>query len=711
MTVTIATTTSTTGTTRSRGIAVTSTGQLWSVHHDNANSRYEFQYSNDLGATWAENTSLRLRATTSNGFSMHIDKTVDRMTFCCGGNGLVFGSGERYGAVVCNNISSTAAWITTLNSSAVDADTGLTVGYLSHPVSTSSIMAADIVSFVKPSSSNFYVARLQAINVANTLYCYIQECTSTGTIVGSRLDFNGIGDLGNTPVWGMIDFRHTGDGSTVASSTPDIYLAGATSGNGYIQFRRLPWNGSGWDTGTLRYLEPSGSNTNYQVSGLFDGTRFIVARVDSGDYSQVDVYERDAGDTETTPRTPTDNDETIQALSISYDGMSDTAIFAGGQTSDDVEEVVYDRSANTWGSWSALHSGSTDIKAYGLSALRGYYGVYIPVLFSENSSSPYNVQTVNSIHNTPPDAPTWESPLTGVADRGAGLTLDWAFSDADVGDAQTAYKLKRKVNAGAESWWNGSTWTTETKMTTATTSLSLSSGWGTDGDTHEYAVLTYDAADIAGAYSDWLEVIASVPANPTMTAPATSATVTVAYPTVSWTVSEQTAYQVDVYTSADVLLYSTGKVTSATTSITLGYAMANGLADTKFKITTWNTEGLICDTPDTNDLIDITYTVPATPTYTVTAVPASGYISVAIADPTPGGGQPTVLYHDVYVRVASGGTQSGERTVNDNGIRISTATVGEDGTYYDYACASGVAMEYRTLAVGDNGAVVYGAWT
>jgi hypothetical protein len=70
-----------------------------------------------------------------------------------------------------------------------------------------------------------------------------------------------------------------------------------------------------------------------------------------------------------------------------------------------------------------------------------------------------------------------------------------------------------------------------------------------------------------------------------------------------------------------------------------------------------------------------------------------------------------VSYHDVFVRVASGGVQDRERTVDDDGIRISTQTVSEDGTFYDYAAASGVSYEYRTLAVASNGAVKYSAWT
>ena len=83
---------------------------------------------------------------------------------------------------------------------------------------------------------------------------------------------------------------------------------------------------------------------------------------------------------------------------------------------------------------------------------------------------------------------------------------------------------------------------------------------------------------------------------------------------------------------------------------------------------------------------------------------------MAIADPTPTGGQPTVETHDIFVRVAAGGRQSGERTVNDDGIRISTGVVVTNGTYLDYAAATGTDFEYRTLAVAGT-ATTYSAWT
>jgi hypothetical protein len=140
--------------------------------------------------------------------------------------------------------------------------------------------------------------------------------------------------------------------------------------------------------------------------------------------------------------------------------------------------------------------------------------------------------------------------------------------------------------------------------------------------------------------------------------------------------------------------------------VTPSTVLTNG-EDYRVEIRTWNDDDLESST-DTHDFT-VTFTAPATPVLTVTANTA-GYMSVAIADPTPGGSQPTVVSHDIYVRVAAGGRQSGERPVGGDGIRISTGTVETDGTYLDRKAASNTDFEYRSLAIA-GGATAFSAWT
>jgi hypothetical protein len=318
----------------------------------------------------------------------------------------------------------------------------------------------------------------------------------------------------------------------------------------------------------------------------------------------------------------------------------------------------------------------------------------------------------SALLNAAPTAPPWTAPAdNSYQNRDAALTLDWDFADPDGSDTQSAYALSKSVDGAALEYWNASTsaWVgSSVDNPTASTLVTLASGWAVSGESVEYKVKTLDAAGAAGPFGSGLTVNAAVATVPVIDAPASSATLTGSSADISWTVAAQTAYQLRVLSSADAELFSTGKVLGAVTEVTLGYVFVDGAVDLKIELTTWNAN----DIPgvDTNDSIDVSFTPPATPTLTVTKNDAEGYVSIAISDPTPAGAQPTVETHDVFVRVAAGGRQIGERTVGGVGIRISTGIVETDGTYLDYEAASSADFEYRTLAVAGT-ATAYSAWT
>jgi hypothetical protein len=315
-----------------------------------------------------------------------------------------------------------------------------------------------------------------------------------------------------------------------------------------------------------------------------------------------------------------------------------------------------------------------------------------------------------TVPNVAPFAPTWVSPAdNSYQNRDASLLLDWDFTDGDDGDSMSAYALSKSVDGAALEYWNAGTsaWVgAEVKNPTANTFVTLASGWATVGESVEYKAKTWDAGDAAGPYGLANTINAATATVPVLDAPATSATITSSSADISWTVAAQAAYQVRVLSSADAELYSTGKITGAITEITLGYVFSDGATGLKVELTTWNA----FDVPgvDTNT-VAVSFTPPATPVLTVTAN-AAGYMSVAIADPTPAGSQPTVDTHDIFVRVAAGGRQVGERPVGGDGIRISTEVVETNGTYPDHGAAGNTDFEYRTLAQA-GGATAYSAWS
>jgi hypothetical protein len=509
------------------------------------------------------------------------------------------------------------------------------------------------------------------------------------------------------------DFEHTGDGRTPASVTeprPYLFVSYGEAVETYLV--RKGWVGPRYSGGTARTLDTVGNTTTDPIAGVFDGSQYITAFINDASDTVIQWHERDAADTTPTERTPTAlSDGAVTNLAIQRDASNDTRLYAVGTTSDDVKRLIYDRSEGTFDTWTTIEA--TTAVANSLSCQAGYTGSGISLVWTSGSGSPYDIVYEKDSFNTAPTEATWVSPLNNsAADVAATLALDWDFNDPDAGDTQSAYALKRSVDGGAAEYYNAGagTWGTETKNTSTTSGVTLATAWATDGEVHVFDVKTYDAGDVSSPWTtDGPSVTGSTKVNPTLTAPATSATLTGSSATMTWTVTgnETTAFRARILTSADVVLYDSGKIVSTALSYVVPYTLTNGLADLKFEVRTWNNEGLESST-STSTLVDVTYTAPLTPTYVITPN-SGGYIAVAITDPTPSG-TPTVTSHDVFVRVASGGRQDLDRTVNDDGIRIATG-IAEDGTYNDYAAASGVAYEYRTLAYGDNGGTVYGAWT
>jgi len=109
-------------------------------------------------------------------------------------------------------------------------------------------------------------------------------------------------------------------------------------------------------------------------------------------------------------------------------------------------------------------------------------------------------------------------------------------------------------------------------------------------------------------------------------------------------------------------------------------------------------------------LVSVSYEPPAVPTLAISTNSTVGGIVLTFTNPTPSAGQPTVAGNEVHVRVASGGRQDLERTVNDDGIRIAV-DIANNGTFTDHAAASGVDYEYRARAIGSNGTRTFGTWT
>ena len=279
-------------------------------------------------------------------------------------------------------------------------------------------------------------------------------------------------------------------------------------------------------------------------------------------------------------------------------------------------------------------------------------------------------------------APTNLSP-TVPFDRTAIKRFSWTHNDAG-GKSQGAFEFQhRAVGAGL--------WTTVTQTTSNQYYDLPANTYGSAQDI-EWRVRTASSDDTAtlGPYSSQVTVRAGNAAStPTITAP--SGTITTATPLVTWTSSGQAKYRVRIVRSDGASTYDSGVVTSTVTSVLPPITLADDTAYTYY-LSILNSDGVT--SAEASSVVTTNLTNPATPTIVVTPSASGGYMSIAITNPTPSGGQPNLTEYQVY-RMIAGETKY---------TRIAKS-LASGATYRDYTAPSGKAISYKVRAVGDNGAI------
>ena len=660
-----------------RSMAATSTGRLWVAIGDDTANKIEMWYSDDAGASWTENTAAEITWTGAAGdnFVLFIDADDHaHLVYDTSAPAIEYRRNK--------SISTTSAWSAATTVASGD-NSYLSPAMVAHREGT----GWKTHVLYRNTTGGGSIKNLKYTPITITSADVITVGTTTAVVTNN----NGLNGTN------AIDFHHTAtDEKAVQSSTPHLYMMWVD--NLSVKFIKYAYSGGTWTAGTVRTIYTSG--TTPSAAMLFDGTRVVFTLTDG---ANLGLFERDAADTTTT--TKAGGGIVHPGVVSTYD--ADQNVWVIGSASTDLKGLQWIRATNTWGSIQTL---DTDDPNLGI-ALRRYAGNLIPIAFGTSTSNRVRYDT--SVNNVAPSAPTWVNTDNVGADVGAALVLDWNFVDANPGDAQTAYTLRRQIGAGSYAYWKASdsTWNASVqKITSATSAVTLASGWGADGDDdHKFAVLVYDVLDTVSVYSAELTVTPSVPSVPVITTPADAGTVASASLTAVWTCTSQATYLVELLDSAGTtVLHSSGVVTdSVGRSYVIPYALVNGTSY-KVQVTCVNAEGLAA-TPDTNSF-SVSYTLPATPTVVVTPSTSLAKITVTPTQPTPGGGQPTVTSIDIFVRCAAGRNYpDGERPVGGVGIRVGAA-LPPSTAWVDYPSA-GVAYEYMVRGWADNGTYADSAWT
>ncbi|MGM0882594.1 MAG: hypothetical protein ACQEXQ_16325 [Bacillota bacterium] len=349
--------------------------------------------------------------------------------------------------------------------------------------------------------------------------------------------------------------------------------------------------------------------------------------------------------------------------------------------------------ANSNISYLPLPNGSTTFNALVVlsatgsnpSVMEREVSTVIGIVFMDGSTVKFDELS----YNNAPFAPTG---LTrSNYDATAVGSYSWVFSDPDAFNTQSAYQLLiKRVSDGVTIVDTG-------KVASTTSSHTLAAATLANNVQYQWQVRTWDNKDLVGPYSSLSTFWTSAKPTASITVPATDgATVSSSSLTASWSFSDpesqgQSAYQVKLTDSADAVLWDSGKVADVNArSRTIVYTLANSTSY-KTKVTVWDAKDIA--SVEAVRTFTTSFTVPATPTITVTA--QSGCLSIGVTNPVPSGGQPSVSTNDIY-----------RRKLGDTAWTRIVANIPANTPYNDYAAASGVTYEYKVTAKGSNGTTV-----
>lgn len=276
--------------------------------------------------------------------------------------------------------------------------------------------------------------------------------------------------------------------------------------------------------------------------------------------------------------------------------------------------------------------------------------------------------------NEPPTAPTPRTLLGGVTvSTGGKNRASWTFNDPNVGDSQSAFNFYYRV-VGDTSW------TTVTK-TTPNPWYDFDAGTLDPAD-YEWQVEVYDAAgEISPRTTSALFTAADPPDGPSVTYPINGQAVE-QLETVVWSAPAQDSYQLrriaDDAGDPDpsTVYFDTGEVAETLTrSLAVEFDVNDRFEHVQVRVkfsSLWSEWVGV--------QVDVSYTPPPTPTFTVYPDATTGSLLVMIANPAPVGDEPPAAYNDVYVNDGAGLERKASEIATNAGWRHWTPRSGRDYT-------------------------------
>jgi hypothetical protein len=276
-------------------------------------------------------------------------------------------------------------------------------------------------------------------------------------------------------------------------------------------------------------------------------------------------------------------------------------------------------------------------------------------------------------HNLSPNAPSKLTPSNGtVVDFNKLNRFSWQHNDVN-GDPQQSYDLYYRLQ-GSGTW-------TKASGTTLNQYHDFASNTFTEG-IWEWKVVTYDEEFASPDSQIAVFEVRTKPTVPTFTNPTNNEVIITAQPTVSWSSSTQTGYQLKVKQNGNSVWFVNEDGTNI--SRQLDYLLSDN-SNYTLELRIKNQYGLLSDVATITIITD--YVEPPKPIMIVSE--GTGHIVIDISNPDPVGEQPTLSYNDVY------------KMIGGEWVRIAT-NLPVNSQFRDYSVQSGKTHEYKVRAIGDN---------
>jgi hypothetical protein len=471
-----------------------------------------------------------------------------------------------------------------------------------------------------------------------------------------------------------------------------IYQSGANNG-----ISVLTWNGSAWGS-PVTIPGTSGGYTQFNPCAAVDGNDVIHVAwhgrdaIDSAKNNIRYAKSTDGGQTWSSAVKLTSGNTYDQIYpSVAIDQNNKIRVFFQGRSSGSYDQIRKIESADGGATWSSVTdlTSNTTANATSPQTLWSKFNMNssdaVRYMWEDLQSGAVKYDSI--VLNSPPNAPTL-SPVANF-DATTAKTLSWTFSDPNQGDSQSAYQLQI-VDTGT-----GQTVLDTGKVGSTSQSYTLAANTLQNGKRYQWRVMVWDQQNAQSPWSSYSTFETAAAPTVSITSPSAGGIVATSSVTPQWSYSDpagnqQATYQVQLLDAANNVLWDSGQQSDpqgTVRALTVGQTLQNNTTY-KVKVIVTNAKGI--QATSSTITFSTSFTPPAVPT--LTATPQNGYMHLAITNPTPSGSQPTVAYNDIYRREAGTSTW----------IRIAT-NIPNNGTYDDYAVASGKQYDYKATAVGNNG--------